>query len=780
MSLHKKFFLLIFFVFLCTTGKSQNSLNTTHLNILSIADDLFSKHQYKQAKEQYITYYNMVDPRSKEFIKANLKLWDTNHKLLIFSNDSIFFNNIIKSKFKTNNEYILAHCLRAKGFFLNNNFEEGKKLLDQIKLISEKSNNVHYYNTLSSYYSFKSNMPEATKAAFNALLEAEKSKNTEMIINMYSKLSRIYLHTSLYDESLKYAKKSIHIQNEKNLITHLGENYEDLMYIYHLDSTKQDSAHHFAEMSLHFANLSGDLITQINQNLNLAFIFSYKKNYEKAKSYLGNIKKIFVDYTIPIQTQIQVELYLGVFEMENENYEKAIEIFLNLKDRYAEQSRSEEHLCYEYLSKCYLLTGRMDKALEMEKMRSSTKEKYESEASRKELLSSELKYELLQKDQIILKDKLTILQKELDSKKWSDLYRNKESENLQLQQDKIISEEKNKNLHNQFVISNQKNEIALKQKQITILRKNKIIYIIIAVSIFLGILTSLYFLYQLWKKSNSLKKLEYLMMTASQNLLKAKKHLEILDENTTLNNATELDYNFNTFVKDFDVFEKEIQEIVDDTQKYKFRIHHEIKAPILKIQNLLSKLNISENISGEEKMTLSLIQNNIKSMKETTEKMLLLSKIQRVALQVSDIDLKEQITDVIDNLPLEHKSILEFSMDTKAHIQADPLLMKILWENMISNSLKYAYKNRAVKISISVHEFPNHFFIYYTDNAQGIHMDEMENLDISRQILKDSKSNKIGLNIIQNIVDKHLGEFRIHETSAEGTTFTFSISRKCT
>jgi signal transduction histidine kinase len=771
--------ILLFVLMFCidATCTLQNTTNQSYIEQVNIADQLAIKFHYKEAKDQYLSVLKHISTSHKEFTKIKLKLWEINHKMFIFESDSIFLIDIMNAPIKTTGDIIQAHCLKAKGHFLNQEFEMGKNYLDRIQKISEESQNSNYYLTLAIYFAYKSNMTESSKACFKALNDAEKRNDYLMISNIYSKLSRNYLHESLYDESIKYTRKSIQLQKKYNFTNNLGQNYEIAMYYFYLDSTAQDSVMYYAEASLHYATLTYDINTQIYQCLNLATLFA-PIDKKKAYEYLNKLNQLKSEYKIPGHILSNIDLYLGVFEMENENYEKAIEIFMNLKERYAKQSRSEEHLCYEYLSKCYLLTGKLDKALEMEQKRSFTKEKYESEASRKELLSSELKYEILQKDQIILSDNLTILQKELDRKKWNILYKNKEAENLLLLESKKLSDEKNKNLNNQYIISNQKNDIILKQKQITILKKNKIIYTIIALSIFVGIIASLVFLHLLWKKSNSLKKLEFLMMSASQNLLKAKKHLEISDENSTIQNTTELHYNFTTFVKDFDVFEKEIQEIIDDTQKYKFRIHHEIKAPIIKIQNLLSKLNTSENISVEEKKTLGLIQNNIKSMKEITEKMLLLSKIQRVALQVSDIDLKEQITDVIENLPLEHQSKLEYSIDSNVKIQADPLLMKILWENMISNSIKYENINRSLQISISASEYPNHYFISYTDNAQGIHVDEMEQLDITRQILMDNKSNKIGLNIIQNIVDKHFGEFKIQETSSAGTTFTISIPRK--
>ena len=353
-----------------------------------------------------------------------------------------------------------------------------------------------------------------------------------MISDVYSHLSRNYLHESLYGESFKYAQKSIQIQKEKKFSKNLGQNYESLMYYYFLDSTMQDTARYYADISIHFASLANDLETQIYQYLNLASIYA---TIDKKKAYanLNKLKELKKNYRIPVRILNNIDLYEGVFEMENENYKTAIEIFDSLKDRFAKQSRSEEHLCYEYLSKCYLNTGQLDKALEMEKMRSFIKEKYESENAKKELLASELKYESLQKDRIILQNKITILNKELDAKKWSNLYHVKETENLLLSQNQTISNEKNKNLINQIKITKQENKIKLKEKEITILRKNKTISKTILISIILVILISLVFLYILWKKSKLLHRLESSISMASQNLLNAKKHLELLDKSSS-------------------------------------------------------------------------------------------------------------------------------------------------------------------------------------------------------------------------------------------------------
>jgi len=602
----KSFILAIFILWLTNVCKLQNNSRQLFFSeYVNEGDQLLARYQYKEAKYKYLLALHQITSKHKEYSKLKLKIWEINHNLFIYNNDSIFFNEILNAELKTNEDIIQAYCLKAMGHLLNQEYEMAKTYLDKVDKISSKLQNSTYYLTLAKYYAYKSNMPESTKACFKALNDAVKRNDNLQISNIYSKLSRNYLHESLYDESIKYARKSIQIQKNSNLINNLGQNYEVAMYYFYLDSTMQDSVLYYAKESLNYAKLSNDLNTQIYQYLNLATLFA-PINKNKALEYLNELNNLKSEYSIPLHILSNIDLYLGVFEMENGNYEKAIEIFTNLKDRFADQSRSEEHLCFEYLSKCYLLTGKLDKALEMEKMRCSTKENYESARSRKDLLESELKYELLQKDRIILKDKLTILEKELNAKKYTQLYNKANFENILLNQKQTQADAINQNLKNQITINNQRSKLKINEKELTILRKNNAINTTIAISVSVLALISLIFLKLIWDKSRSLKNLETLFAQASQNLTNAKKHLEVLDSNSKPFISSSIKNQIEAISSDFSTFEMEINRIVDDTKNFKFQVHHEIKEPILQIQTLLARLTNSTNITNNEKETLSL------------------------------------------------------------------------------------------------------------------------------------------------------------------------------
>ncbi|MBK9582394.1 MAG: hypothetical protein IPO48_10975 [Saprospiraceae bacterium] len=97
--------------------------------------------------------------------------------MFIFDYDSIFLVDIINAKHKTTEEFIQAHCLKAKGYFLNQEFEKGKLISIKFKKYQKKQSS-YYYLTLGAYYAYKSNMTESTKACFLALNDAVKKMIT--------------------------------------------------------------------------------------------------------------------------------------------------------------------------------------------------------------------------------------------------------------------------------------------------------------------------------------------------------------------------------------------------------------------------------------------------------------------------------------------------------------------------------------------------------------------------------------------------------------------------
>lgn len=308
----------------------------------------------------------------------------------------------------------------------------------------------------------------------------------------------------------------------------------------------------------------------------------------------------------------------------------------------------------------------------------------------------------------------------------------------------------------------------------TILRQKEKLSTIILLSIIIGLLVSSIFFYLLRQKVKTLKNLEDLMQKAALKINNAKKQLELIDSKTNKNTTIGINNEFESIFDDFQTFENGIENIIDNTEKYKLKVHHEIKAPINRIQYLLNRLSSSEHLINNDKETLNSIQLSIENMKNSTEKILLLSKINHAAIEKSEVDLHEQLANVIYDLEFEYSTKIDYEVVSNKKLKVDPLLLNILWKNMISNSIKYAHPDRKLKIMVLSYTENKITSIEYNDNGLGLESDQLENYQNKRESLSAENSNKIGLTIIRNIVEKHGGTLTIKKIT-EGTTFSISL-----
>ena len=736
-------------------------------------DKAMANFDFKAANSYYEKALSQIKSESRLKISVKLKNWEATQALLKYDVDAQYFDDITTSKLSQKEDIVYAHCLRAIGLLNNRELSEAKKILDEVNTLAKNIKHSKYYGTLSTYFGLIADIKEATELAFTALQIAQTENNISEQIAIYTQLSRYYLHESLYDESIKYTRKAIQLQIQNNKIDKLGANYEVLFYWFSLDSSKIDSTIWYGEKSLYYAKKTNDIYALAYQLLNMANLLT-ERDAPKSRMYINELNQLKSEYNFPNSLRNNLELYEGVYEMQSHQYTRAIEIFLKLIDKYSDQAKSEEYLCYEYLSYCYSQIGQFDKALTMEKLLRITKEKYESNLSRKQVLESELKFESLLKDKIILQNKITILNKEISEKKLTQLYNAQKLEHLSVQQQNLLAEKKNENLNNQIIITNQNTKLALNKKEMTILRQKEKLSTIILLSIIIGLLVSSIFFYLLRQKVKTLKNLEDLMQKAALKINNAKKQLELIDSKTNKNTTIGINNEFESIFDDFQTFENGIENIIDNTEKYKLKVHHEIKAPINRIQYLLNRLSSSEHLINNDKETLNSIQLSIENMKNSTEKILLLSKINHAAIEKSEVDLHEQLANVIYDLEFEYSTKIDYEVVSNKKLKVDPLLLNILWKNMISNSIKYAHPDRKLKIMVLSYTENKITSIEYNDNGLGLESDQLENYQNKRESLSAENSNKIGLTIIRNIVEKHGGTLTIKKIT-EGTTFSISL-----
>jgi light-regulated signal transduction histidine kinase (bacteriophytochrome) len=114
-------------------------------------------------------------------------------------------------------------------------------------------------------------------------------------------------------------------------------------------------------------------------------------------------------------------------------------------------------------------------------------------------------------------------------------------------------------------------------------------------------------------------------------------------------------------------------------------------------------------------------------------------------------------------------------------IIADKSMMRQLFQNLISNAVKFHKPDVAPVINVFAEEKPDGWKIAVNDNGIGIEEKFYEKVFVvfSRLHTRDKyEGTGIGLSLCKKIVDKHEGRIWIDSKLGEGTTFYITIPKK--
>ncbi|GAB3861143.1 ATP-binding protein [Dactylosporangium cerinum] len=108
----------------------------------------------------------------------------------------------------------------------------------------------------------------------------------------------------------------------------------------------------------------------------------------------------------------------------------------------------------------------------------------------------------------------------------------------------------------------------------------------------------------------------------------------------------------------------------------------------------------------------------------------------------------------------------------------DPTQLRVLVQNMVSNSLKFRDRGRDCHIAITGTETPDGWTIAIADNGVGIPAEDRPRvLEMFTRLRTDVEGSGIGLATCQRIVEAHEATLVIDETPGGGTTMRVTLPR---
>ncbi|WP_291116662.1 tetratricopeptide repeat-containing sensor histidine kinase [Flavobacterium sp. UBA6135] len=215
-------------------------------------------------------------------------------------------------------------------------------------------------------------------------------------------------------------------------------------------------------------------------------------------------------------------------------------------------------------------------------------------------------------------------------------------------------------------------------------------------------------------------------------------------------------------------------------------LSHDMKSPLASIEQVLSMYQQEVLSKLEKEELLQKLQIQVGYTLEMLNNMVIWAQSQLEGLKTERILLNPHLTltNVIQNahLSLELKNItVDYINYLEQEVWCDPNHLKIIFQNVLSNSIKFSYPNS--KITIHMEDFASEVKIYFTDNGIGLSKELMAELNDKKEsvIANAGTSNEmgtgIGLLLIKNLLKLNQGRLEIKNKHNKGAVFIIVLKK---
>ncbi len=189
-----------------------------------------------------------------------------------------------------------------------------------------------------------------------------------------------------------------------------------------------------------------------------------------------------------------------------------------------------------------------------------------------------------------------------------------------------------------------------------------------------------------------------------------------------------------------------------------------------------------KKLDEEGNRICGIIKSNTIQMGELIDDLLNFSRLGKSLMHESLIDMNSLVRSVFKSqTETDGKSRVKVKIDHLEDCPGDQALLEMVWNNLISNAIKYSSRNSSPEISIWSSATKKSVTYFISDNGVGFDMvykDKLFGVFQRLHTTKEFEGNGVGLAIVKRIINRHGGEVYAEAETHKGATFSFSIPLK--
>ena len=226
---------------------------------------------------------------------------------------------------------------------------------------------------------------------------------------------------------------------------------------------------------------------------------------------------------------------------------------------------------------------------------------------------------------------------------------------------------------------------------------------------------------------------------------------------------------------------KDLETAYREMEAFSYTVSHDLNAPLRHIDsyvNILLTRN-EDGLDDQTKKTLDIITKKTRRLRQLIDDLLAFSQLGRKELMRDNVKINNIVADIIaEYKKMDNHAAVTFTIDPLPDAFCDAATIRQVWENLISNAVKYSGQRSNPVIHVRSQRGNDSTVYSVQDNGAGFDMKHYHKLFNPFQRLhnqSDFEGTGVGLAIVERIISKHGGKIWAESKVDQGTTFYFSI-----